>query len=134
MDAQVMGRAERALLNELDSRLQMEWHETLSDVITDLRIRWVDVKPEAEPDELISVIHSYRLLDFVSTQPLIEIRETIRRIKQGTFGYCSGCGIEISSEILESQPSVKLCPACAHRLNEGRTRDQSGYCSQTSVP
>jgi RNA polymerase-binding transcription factor DksA len=116
MDAKMKIRAEQSLLRELDTRLQTSWHETLQDVITDLRVRWVDIKSDAGADELISVIHSYRLLDFVSTQPLIEIRDTIQRIKQGTFGLCVGCGEEISAEIIETHPNTKLCSACAGRL------------------
>jgi len=125
VNAEALCRAEQTLLRELDSRLQVSWHETLQDVINDLRIRWVDLKPDAQPDEVITAIHSYRLLDFETTQPLLEIRDTIQRIKQGTFGSCAGCGQEISGEILETQPNTKLCSSCAERLNSVRTTNQS---------
>jgi RNA polymerase-binding transcription factor DksA len=133
MNVTVKIRAEQSLLRELDTRLQTSWHETLQDVITDLRVHWVDVKSNATADELISVIHNYRLLDFASTQPLMEIRDTIRRIKQGTFGVCSDCGEEISGEILECQPNAKLCPACAGRLNSVLTNGHLQSLPPTSL-
>jgi RNA polymerase-binding transcription factor DksA len=117
MNPDVMIRAEQSLLKELDSRLQSCWHESLQDVITDLRIHCVDVEPDAGSDKLISVIHSTRLLDFVNTQPLVEIRDTIQRIQQGTFGTCAVCGSEIPGEILESRPNARLCSACAERTD-----------------
>jgi RNA polymerase-binding transcription factor DksA len=125
MDTTMRIRLEQSLLKELDTRLQSCWHESLQEVITDLRIHWVDIKPDASPDDLISVISSTRLLDFVNTQPLAEIRDTFQRINQGTFGTCVGCGLEISAEILESQPNAKLCPACSERLDVRRKGDQA---------
>ena len=133
MDAGVRVRAEESLLKQLDTRLQTSWHETLQDVITDLRIRWVDVKQDADADELISVIHTYRLLDFVTAQPLIEIRDTIRRIKQGTFGVCLGCGKEISGDLLESQPSVTLCSTCTEQLNSVRQGNHASSFPHTTL-
>ena len=133
MDARVKIRAEQSLLKELDTRLQTSWHETLQDVITDLRVHWVDVKPNATADELISVIHTYRLLDFVNTQPLIEIRDTIRRIKQGTFGVCPGCGKEISAEVLASRPNTRMCAACRGPVNSMRQNVHGPTLSPTSL-
>ena len=125
MDLRVILRAEQTLLKELDARLQSQWHESLRDVITDLRIRWVDIKPDAKPDELISVIHSSRLLDFVTDKPLIEIRDAVNRITRGTFGFCVGCGNEIPAETLASKPTMTLCSASAHRLDEARDSNQT---------
>jgi len=109
----MMFRAEQAILKELDVRLQAQWHKTLRDVITDLRIHWVDIKSDVKSDKLISVIHSSRILDFITDKPLIEIRNAINRINQGTFGICVGCRNEIQADLLETKPTITICSKCA---------------------
>lgn len=41
------------------------------------------------------------------------IAATFARIDSGDFGYCVGCGEEISEKRLELDPTVPTCIACA---------------------
>ena len=36
-----------------------------------------------------------------------------RRLEEGDFGYCMGCGEEIAAKRLELDPAVALCVDCA---------------------
>lgn len=46
---------------------------------------------------------------------LAEIDENLRRIEQGTYGYCKKCGKIIDTDRLSSNPSALLCIACASK-------------------
>lgn len=41
-----------------------------------------------------------------------KIQHALKRIEEGTFGICEGCGAEIPEERLEAKPSVSLCLPC----------------------
>lgn len=118
MDIHEFDRAKYSLLRELDARFQRYYHERLSDVINDLRIHHAEIKPDPNLDELISVIDKNRILDFVSAAPMREIRETFDRLKRGTFGICVQCGNKMPTELLEKEPTLKLCGPCANRSNQ----------------
>ena len=46
---------------------------------------------------------------------LKEINKSLEKIKDGTFGVCKECGIDISPERLEANPSAKKCMQCASK-------------------
>ncbi|ABE48343.1 MULTISPECIES: RNA polymerase-binding protein DksA [Methylobacillus] len=41
-----------------------------------------------------------------------KIDETLAKIDEGDYGYCSGCGIEIGLKRLEARPTATLCIDC----------------------
>jgi len=113
MNTQDFNRAKFSLLRELDVRFQRYYHERLSDVINDLRLHHVDIKPDPSADELISIISRNKILNFTTAAPMLELRETFDRLKHGTFGICVDCGKSISPETLEKWPTTKLCDHCS---------------------
>ena len=50
-----------------------------------------------------------------------KIDETLRKIDDGDYGYCNGCGIEIGLKRLEARPTATLCIDCK-TLDEMRER------------
>ena len=50
-----------------------------------------------------------------------KIDETLRKIDDGDYGYCNGCGIEIGLKRLEVRPTATLCIDCK-TLDEMRER------------
>lgn len=46
---------------------------------------------------------------------LKEINRSLEKIKDETFGICEECGVEISPERLEANPSAKKCMQCASK-------------------
>jgi DnaK suppressor protein len=54
-----------------------------------------------------------------SEHVLSEIEAALKRIEEGTYGICTGCGREIAPERLEARPRATLCIGC-QRVREGR--------------
>jgi DnaK suppressor protein len=46
---------------------------------------------------------------------LKELKVTLQRIEEGTYGLCEACGQAIDSERLVALPIATLCIACAHQ-------------------
>jgi len=45
-----------------------------------------------------------------------EIDEALKRIEDGTYGYCTNCGQEINPQRLEAIPWAALCVDCQQKL------------------
>jgi DnaK suppressor protein len=43
---------------------------------------------------------------------------TLRRISEGTFGYCLNCGQEINAKRLEAIPWVRYCITCQELIDD----------------
>jgi len=112
-------RAKYSLLRELDVRFQRSYHERLGEIINDLRMHHIEIKPDATADELISIIDRSRLLYFVSDPSIQELRTTFERLRIGTFGTCEHCGEAIPPEVLEKAPTTTLCTPCSGRTAPG---------------
>lgn len=53
-----------------------------------------------------------------------KINETLDRIKEGEYGYCDSCGVEIGLKRLEARPTATLCIDCK-TLEEIRERQMA---------
>ena len=51
---------------------------------------------------------------------LAQIEEALRRLDEGTFGDCIGCGMRIELERLEAIPYTTQCMDCRRREETGR--------------
>jgi RNA polymerase-binding transcription factor DksA len=49
-----------------------------------------------------------------------EVLTALRRIEEGTYGYCENCGTEIIEERLELLPYTRYCTPCAADLQAGK--------------
>jgi DnaK suppressor protein len=56
---------------------------------------------------------------------ILKIKEALARIEDGTFGYCEGCGEEISEERLKARPVTTLCIACKTKAEEEEKKKTS---------
>jgi len=45
-------------------------------------------------------------------EELVRLEESLRRIDEGTYGVCAGCGAEIGEERLKVQPYAAYCVRC----------------------
>lgn len=62
---------------------------------------------ERENDEVLEAI------DQETQSSIREVRSALARIKDGTYGICTGCGKAINPERLEALPETSLCVSCA---------------------
>ena len=64
-----------------------------------------------------------REIDFTlgenSGQVLADIDSALKRIDDGTYGTCVGCGQEIPLQRLEANPAASLCIDCKRRAEGG---------------
>jgi DnaK suppressor protein len=45
-------------------------------------------------------------------QDLEDVEAVMKRLEEGTYGYCGTCGAVLPAEQLEAQPAALRCPAC----------------------
>jgi len=50
---------------------------------------------------------------------LADIDSALKRIDDGTYGTCVGCGQEIPLQRLEANPAASLCIDCKRRAEGG---------------
>lgn len=48
-------------------------------------------------------------------ESLNDVEAAIKKLDDGTFGVCEGCGQPISPDRLEAKPAARLCMECASR-------------------
>jgi RNA polymerase-binding transcription factor DksA len=68
---------------------------------------WVEQATELENDEVLEG------LDDLGRTEAREIRETLRRIEGGTYGFCLECQQPIDEARLRAVPTAGLCIYCA---------------------
>jgi RNA polymerase-binding transcription factor DksA len=112
MKGKELQRVKAALLNRLDTALQRCYHQGLQEVMTDLRIHYSNVKPDSSPDEIFSLFLQTGILKTMSAEPIVQMRESLERLNQGTFGTCTVCGSEIPVKRLEIDPTAPWCDVC----------------------
>ena len=71
-----------------------------------------------DPEELATLITRSEVEDQLAEDDrnLVEkIDFALRRLDAGTYGQCTGCGVDIPLARLEAKPSVSLCIACQEK-------------------
>jgi len=102
-----------ALLKELDQTFQRDFRQTLSEVLTELKIRNA-IKPTANsPEAIFAAIQQSRILESKSSGDIAQMREALRRMNRGNFGLCVRCGRRIQAARLERNPLIDTCLSCS---------------------
>jgi RNA polymerase-binding transcription factor DksA len=106
------------MLRQLDATLQQNYHQSLIEVLNELRMRSVVSQPDPSPDKVFSVILQTHVLTYKPTPSVLRLREALERMTRGRFGFCECCGREIKTEILLRDPSASMCLLCQGRAND----------------
>ncbi len=63
-------------------------------------------------------------LNLVSSEhdSVFEIDNALRRITEGSYGFCDGCGCAIEKPRLHALPFARMCIRCQSEQEKGRTR------------
>ena len=112
-----LSRIKMAMLHRLDTTLQQNYHQSLTEVLNELRMRSVVSQPDPTPDKVFKVILQTHVLSYKPTPSVRQMREALERLDHGRFGVCVRCGGEISSEILLRDPTLSCCPQCQSIAN-----------------
>jgi len=67
---------------------------------------WSELAQFVENDEVLEA------LDSRARERIDGLRAAIRRIDEGTYTRCRGCGVTISTARLEALPTTQVCANC----------------------
>jgi len=70
---------------------------------------WTEAAIEVENDEVLEG------LDDISRAEAVHLRDALRRIEAGRYGFCVQCGEPIAEERLEALPFASTCIYCAQK-------------------
>ncbi len=116
MDAEQLKYFKELLTKQLEDLLH-EAEKTLSGM-TDTKETFPDPTDraalEADRNFMLRIRDRERKL-------ILKIKDALKRIEQGEYGYCEVCGEEISEERLKARPVTTLCIECK-RKQEARER------------
>ena len=112
-----LSQVKLAMLRQLDATLRQNYHQTLIEVLNELRIRSVVSQPDPTPDKVFSVILQTHVLTYKPTPSVLRLRQALERMTYGKFGLCVRCGREITAEALLGDPTVSSCSLCQGRAN-----------------
>lgn len=98
-----LAKSLRAQLAELVQRAEIIEDDLRHELDDDLPEQAIDL---ADDEALAGV-------DEVLRRKIGDIRNTLRRIKDGSYGTCANCGKEIRAGRLEALPTATLCIDCA---------------------
>ncbi len=69
------------------------------------------------------------LLAFKSDPRLEELRGALVRLEDGTYGTCIGCKHDISQEVLDRDPTQRVCSECEWEFTHSLTPDFDPHVS-----
>ncbi len=113
-----LSRIKMAMLRQLDTTLRQNYHQTLVDVLNELRMRSVVSQPDPSPDKVFSVILQTHVLSYKPSRSVQQLREALERMARGKFGLCVRCGREISADNLLRDPTLPCCSLCQGKAND----------------
>jgi DnaK suppressor protein len=103
------------MLRQLDSTLRQSYHQSLTDVLNELRMRSVVTQPDLSPDKVFSVILQAHVLSYKPTSSVQSLRDALERMMCGKYGLCVRCGRELDVESLVADPTLSCCLRCQGR-------------------
>jgi DnaK suppressor protein len=118
----------KRILDERRREILSEVHEKIRDVraegANNPTIGVLDAAESSESDIQDDI--EFALIQ-MKAETLNKIEEALRRLEEGTFGYCFECGEEISERRLRALPFALRCKDCeeARELAQQRERMQA---------
>ncbi|MEH6579099.1 MAG: TraR/DksA family transcriptional regulator [Amphritea sp.] len=73
-----------------------------------------------------STISNFASLTHIShlSQEIRECEHTLKRIDEGDYGFCEGCGDEVELNRLMAYPTATFCVACQFKEEQGRSANK----------
>lgn len=97
----------RAQLKETLRQLGAKVEEIEDDLRSPRSAGWEDRATEIEDDDVLDALEESAIRE------IGEIRAALKRLDDGSYGVCAGCGKKIGEKRLEALPSAALCIKCA---------------------
>lgn len=100
------------MLRQLDITLQKEYHQSLAEVLAELRLRNVLTEPDPAPEQIVSIMLHAHVLGRKDSPSFRQMRRALERFLAGSYGRCKICGTAISPAVLEQDPTCIVCTDC----------------------
>jgi DnaK suppressor protein len=115
----------KRILDERRREILSEVHEKIRDVRTEgannPSIGVLDAAESSESDIQDDI--EFALIQ-MKAETLNKIEEALRRLEEGTFGYCFECGEEISERRLRALPFALRCKDCEEAREMAQQRER----------
>ncbi len=124
-----------ALLKECEQKLLDERQKIIKSYFdkqeTQQRIS-EEYKEPSDMEDLGQMTYTEAMLDKLSQRDMFILREidyALEKIRNGTYGICEGCGVDIPEERLCAIPWTRFCAKCAEQYEQmyGTYMESSGF-------
>jgi DnaK suppressor protein len=113
----ILEERRREILNEVQGRMRDVREEgagsTVQGVLDSVESSEADIQDEIE----------FALIQMKS-ETLNKIEEALRRLEEGTYGYCFECGEEVSEKRLRALPFAVRCKDCEEAREVAQQRER----------
>ena len=97
-----------------------------------------EYKEPSDVEDLGQMTYTEEMLDRLSNRDMLILREidyALEKIKNGTYGICEGCGIEIPEERLCAIPWTRFCAKCAEEYEQmyGTYMESTGFENYSNI-
>lgn len=92
------GHARQVILGRLYTHLDECYSITLSDAFP--------------TEDRVSLNQIDAILAFKSDTQLDELRAALERLEEGTFGFCLSCKEQIDTDLMDADPTRRMCEQC----------------------
>jgi RNA polymerase-binding transcription factor DksA len=129
MNKVMMAEVKTKLVQDLDTVLYHYFHQTLDEVLMELRIRCLIGDQTSNPDSILTAIYRSNLLNTRSDIPVVQFKKAVYRAVNGLLGVCSNCNGPIPDQWLRTSPTVEFCSKCMVQLKgtPHKELEQIGY-------
>ncbi len=103
---------QQSLLQELNLVTRYYFHQSIDDIMNELRCQSSCVQNTSHPDVILKTIYQSGVLYQRSDKIVSQIRNAVARYVRGTYGRCAQCGGEIPILQLMNTPTTDLCTGC----------------------
>jgi RNA polymerase-binding transcription factor DksA len=112
----LMAEVKTKLVEDLDTIMYHYFHQTLDEVLMELRMRCIIGDQISDPDSILRAIYRSNLLNTRSDIPVVQFRKAVYRAVNGLLGNCSNCNGSIPDQWLRTSPTVEFCSKCMIQL------------------
>ncbi|MER3523507.1 MAG: hypothetical protein C4326_05410 [Ignavibacteria bacterium] len=103
----------------------------LSKLVDHLREHYAEFPGDEMVQGDLSLHDLDALLAFKSDPELEELRNALVRLEKGTYGICLSCKRSISQEVLDNDPTQRVCSMCEQKFIGAV---HHGYIHQSIAP
>lgn len=129
---------DQTVLNALAEELMRQRALLIGEVAdTEANLRSIQEEREIELEEQAQEDRAARLfaqLDDREKHEVLEIDAALRRLADGAYGQCEGCGEAIPEGRLRALPAARFCISCARERETGRPGGEEILPTAGSVP